>query len=303
MTTLRPSPPLVISMIAMFVALSGTAVALDGSNTVFSDDIVDGEVRNADIGPNAVGSGQINDGAVRSGDIRDGAVHGADIDTNAVANPELASRSVGFLELQFDSVHTSNVMDDTLRGRDVNDGSLTGDDIDDDSLTGDEIADGAVGTADLASTIPAVRAEHGSNQTIGDGGLPTTLRFNDEMYDTASLHSTGSNNPRLTAPVDGIYVITGAVKWFDDGDGDGWRSLFIAVNGKPASLGSTISAPAAAAVPVVNGADTHQVATTQARLSAGDFVELTVWQNSGESKLIKCCTNRLEFSMAWVAPG
>ena len=280
-------------MIAMFVALSGTAVALDGSNTVFSDDIVDGEVRNADIGPNAVGSGQINDGAVRSGDIRDGAVQNPDIDTNAVANPELASRSVGFLELQFDSVHTSNVMDDTLRGRDVNDGSLTGDDIDDDS----------VGTADLASTIPAVRAEHGSNQTIGDGGLPTTLRFNDEMYDTASLHSTGSNNPRLTAPVDGIYVITGAVQWFDDGDGDGWRSLFISLNGKPASLGSTISAPAAAAVPVVNGADTHQVATTQARLSAGDFVELTVWQNSGESKLIKCCTNRPEFSMAWVAPG
>lgn len=289
----RPSPSLVISMIALFVALSGTAVALDGSNTVFSDDIVDGEVRNSDIGPNAVGSGEINDGAVRGGDIRDGAVQGPDIDANAVANPELASRSVGFLELQFDSVSTSNVMDDTLRGRDVNDGSLTGDDIDDDS----------VGTADLASTIPAVRAEHGSSQMIGDGGLPTTLRFNEDVYDTASLHSTGSNNSRLTAPVDGIYVITGAVQWFDDGDGDGWRSLFIALNGKPVDLGSTISAPAAAAVPRVNSADTHQVATTQARLSAGDFVELTAWQNSGEGKLIRCCINTPEFSMAWVAPG
>ena len=40
----------VASAIALFVALSGgTAVALSGSNTVFSDDIVDGQVKSPDL--------------------------------------------------------------------------------------------------------------------------------------------------------------------------------------------------------------------------------------------------------------
>jgi hypothetical protein len=40
----------VVSVIALFIAISGgTAVALTGSNTVFSDDIVDGQVKSPDL--------------------------------------------------------------------------------------------------------------------------------------------------------------------------------------------------------------------------------------------------------------
>jgi hypothetical protein len=55
----------VASAIALFIALSGgTAIALSGANTVFSDDIVDGEVKSPDLAklgftavkPNPVGS-------------------------------------------------------------------------------------------------------------------------------------------------------------------------------------------------------------------------------------------------------
>jgi hypothetical protein len=44
----RPSPAFVLAAIALFVALGGSAAALSGSNTVFSDDIVNGQIKTAD---------------------------------------------------------------------------------------------------------------------------------------------------------------------------------------------------------------------------------------------------------------
>src|SRR5215208_1344138 len=77
----------VMATIAVFLVLSGgTAVALTGSNTVFSDDIVNGEVKAADIGTNAVGSGKIVDGGVQGVDILDGTVDSPDILDGAVSN-------------------------------------------------------------------------------------------------------------------------------------------------------------------------------------------------------------------------
>jgi hypothetical protein len=52
---LRPSPAMVVALIALFVALGGTAAALQGSNTVQSDDLGPGaQVKAADIAANAV---------------------------------------------------------------------------------------------------------------------------------------------------------------------------------------------------------------------------------------------------------
>jgi hypothetical protein len=39
----------VYGLLALFFALSGTAIALDGQNTVFTDDITNGEVKSVDI--------------------------------------------------------------------------------------------------------------------------------------------------------------------------------------------------------------------------------------------------------------
>ena len=53
---LRPSPAMVVALIALFVALGGTAAALTGSNTVQSDDLGPGaQVKAADVAANAVG--------------------------------------------------------------------------------------------------------------------------------------------------------------------------------------------------------------------------------------------------------
>ena len=62
---------------ALAVALvltGGTAYALDGSNTVFSDDIVNGEVRTADIRDANLTTADIRSDAVITGKIADGTI-------------------------------------------------------------------------------------------------------------------------------------------------------------------------------------------------------------------------------------
>lgn len=63
---LRPSPAMVVALIALFVALGGSAAALSGSNTVQSDDLGPGaQVAAADIRNDAVRSTHIFDHTVR----------------------------------------------------------------------------------------------------------------------------------------------------------------------------------------------------------------------------------------------
>jgi hypothetical protein len=49
-----PSPATAIALVALFAALGGTAVALEGRNSVRSDDIKNGQVRTPDIRKRAV---------------------------------------------------------------------------------------------------------------------------------------------------------------------------------------------------------------------------------------------------------
>jgi hypothetical protein len=100
----------VVSSIALFLVLTGgAAYALDGSNTVFSDDIVNGEVTNNDLAANAVGSGKINDGSVKNADLGAGASS------------------------------SNTIADGGVQGIDVKSGTLTGADVEDDSLTNADI--------------------------------------------------------------------------------------------------------------------------------------------------------------------
>jgi hypothetical protein len=104
-----------MATIAVFLVLSGgTAVALNGSNTVFSDDIVNGEVKAADIGNNAVASGKIVDGAVQGVDISDGTVDSPDILDGAVSNNDVRKNAIT----------SGKVQDESLTGADVAESSL-----------------------------------------------------------------------------------------------------------------------------------------------------------------------------------
>jgi hypothetical protein len=79
-----PSPAAALAFIALLAALSGSAIALPGKNTVDSADIKNGQVKGKDVGRNAVTSPKIKNGSASGADVRDNSLKGADIDESSL---------------------------------------------------------------------------------------------------------------------------------------------------------------------------------------------------------------------------
>src|SRR4249919_89420 len=118
--TFRPSPALVISCIALFVALTGSALAVGvGKNTVRSPQIVDGTVRTVDLRDNSVAAGKVAPDA---------------IDTTEIAE---------------NGVESSDVAPETLTANDLGPASVTSSEVADQSLTADDLGPDSVGSSEL----------------------------------------------------------------------------------------------------------------------------------------------------------
>lgn len=102
----------VVAYIALVLALSGTATALQGKNTVFSDDIAKRQVKKPDVGANAVGTGKMLDGHVSNVDLGEGAIGAAHV-----------------LDGNLTGAHVDN---DSLTGAEIT--GLTGADLDESTL-------------------------------------------------------------------------------------------------------------------------------------------------------------------------
>jgi hypothetical protein len=84
----------VMATIAVFIALGGgtTAVALSGSNTVFSDDIVNNQVRSADVrndtlsGPGGLRAVDLAPSSVGASEVANGSLNDEDIDSDPQVN-------------------------------------------------------------------------------------------------------------------------------------------------------------------------------------------------------------------------
>ena len=126
----------VVGFVALFFALTGSAVALDGSDTVFSDDIVNGQVKTVDRSAGAVAQPHLAVNAVNGNKIIDGQVGVADIGSAAVATAELADNAVTKNKIATGSVNSQKVMNGSILGLDVADDTLTGAQIDESTLTG-----------------------------------------------------------------------------------------------------------------------------------------------------------------------
>lgn len=80
----RPSPAMAVAFIALLAALSGTAVALPGKNTVDSGDIKKGAVKASDIAKNAVNSNKVKNGSITGTDVKDDSLTGTDIQESSL---------------------------------------------------------------------------------------------------------------------------------------------------------------------------------------------------------------------------
>jgi hypothetical protein len=123
----RPSPALVIACVALFAALTGSAIA-------------------AGVGKNTVRSPQIVDGTIRTVDLRD----------NAVAAGKIAPDAVDTTEIAENGVESSDVAPDSLTAQDLGAASVTSSEVADQSLTDADLGPNSVGSSELQAG--AVRA-------------------------------------------------------------------------------------------------------------------------------------------------
>ena len=79
-----------LALLALFLVLTGgTAYALTGSNTVFSDDIVNGHVRTADVANDNTAA------ALRGVDIANGSLTGTDVANDSVGGQQINESTLG----------------------------------------------------------------------------------------------------------------------------------------------------------------------------------------------------------------
>jgi hypothetical protein len=161
-TRRRPSPAMVVALIALFVALGGPAQAkrlIDGNsirkNTITSRQVKNGSLAKADLSKTAVRSLSATPGnSVRSAQIADG----------SVLAPDLGLGSVGAGQLQPGAVTASKLAADSVGGGSVANGSLQTVDIG--SFTGSITVD--FGTFDIDQN----RCQQATAQAVPTGGSP-----------------------------------------------------------------------------------------------------------------------------------
>jgi flagellar hook-associated protein FlgK len=100
----RPSPAMAVAFIALLAALSGTATALQGKNTVDSGDIKNGKVKAKDIANGAVTGKKIKKNAVTGSKVKNGSLTGTDIQDNSLTGADINESTLG----QVPSANTAN---------------------------------------------------------------------------------------------------------------------------------------------------------------------------------------------------
>ncbi len=144
----RPSPALVIACVALFAALTGSAIAAGvGKNTVRSPQIVNGTIRTVDLRDNAVAAGKIAPDAVDTTEIVENGVESSDVAPDSLTADDLAPASVGSSE--------------------VADQSLGADDLGPNSVGSSELQAGAIRSSELG---PIIQVSNSTGIAAGASG-------------------------------------------------------------------------------------------------------------------------------------
>jgi hypothetical protein len=115
----RPTPAFIVAMIALVVALAGSAVALPGSNQVDRNDLKRGAVTKKAIKRSAVTKKAIKAGAVTMEKLAPGAVTDTAIAPGAVTNSAIAPGAVTNSAIAPGAVGTNGLGDDAVTSQKI----------------------------------------------------------------------------------------------------------------------------------------------------------------------------------------
>jgi hypothetical protein len=321
-----------LALLALFIALGGTGAYAAGKigpngirkNAIRSRHIQDGAVTGADVLDGGLTGADLQDGSVTGSDVQKGSLSGIEVSDGSLTRADLATETLtgtsvlnGSLtgadvgnetllgtNILNGTLTGADVLDQGLTGSDVQEGSLTGADVQAESLTGADVFNGSLTGADLAGAtvapanlaiIPSARVRRTATQSIPNGNF-ASIQLTSETWDTAGLHS-GTNNTRLTAPIDGIYMLTANVFWA--GNSNGERDLGIEINGSK-FVGFVADSAA-------DTSESPEALSTVYLMNAGDFAEARVEQTSGGALNLGVSSGGAEtspeVSMTWLGPG
>ena len=149
-------------------------------------------------------------------------------------------------------------------------------------------ATGLKWVAKPGSSDISARAYHDAAQSIANN-TDTVLAFNQERFDTDTIHDTVTNNSRLTATTAGVYIITCSASWASNATG--FRHIIIRLNGAT-YIGIALWDTS-------QNDSTRMEVSTVYKLAATDYVEIMVRQTSGAALNILSAANYSpEFTMA-----
>jgi hypothetical protein len=222
-----------------------------------------------------VASGLPGQNTVNSRDIKPEAVRKSDINQQAVGTTQLRDGGIAETDIAPDAVGTSR-------------------------LAPGAVTPAKVGTTPAARVYVPQQAAACSDQVI-EHNSSEELQFSVELFDTQDLHADPASGcpagtqSRLTAPIDGIYVVSAGVSWPSDNTANRRRIEIRRTNdGGPQTMARDSRA-------AVTGENTTQEVSTILDLDAADSVEARVSQDSG-SPLTLSGSLETYLSIAWVAP-
>ena len=180
-----PSPGLTVGVVALIAALSGTAVALPGKNTVDSGDLKRGAVKTSDIARGAVTNSKVRNRTLTGAKLRNGTITGGKVGADTLTGANINESTLG-------RVPSANTANTATTANSVAPNGVNTAAIQNDAVTSPKIAADAVGARELKGTYAAV-----------SGGTPAAAN--------TFVNATATCNP-------GDVVLGGGFAWLADAD-------------------------------------------------------------------------------------
>jgi hypothetical protein len=253
----KPSPALLVAVLALFVALGGTATA--AKVLITSGDIKNGTIRLVDINK------KTRKQLAQHADAADFALSAGFADQ---ANALDDSASPGGDGLQASSAPRPNMLV---------------------ALGGDA----RLPRAAMPNVAARVYSTKDQDSPLQIAGAPVKrVAFDSVSFDTGGMFKP-TDPTRLTAPVDGIYLITTSISWQVSGTSGLNRAVYVYVDGHAIAVDQRPPAE-----------ETRQVVTTVYKLQAGDYVEVGAAQDEDASLTVNSVGDYApSLALVWIAPS